>query len=487
MGKCKHSTVCGLEDASQPDDYLCILHSNDPDKNRHAFETALNVHRQTKKRTTNFSHMVFPYEIDFTATRFSERADFEYAQFTQGVRFDKAVFVTGASFARCEFLGDTSFMETMLAETAWFNKTHFKGEANFWGAKFSRANFSGAKFEKNSDFGSTTFSDNALFHLTEFRGEAHFTDATFNGSVVFSDMIFSESTLFTLTRFEAPVMFSSVIFKGLADFEGCVFTKDGEFRETDFFDVANFRDSKFFGSISFTATGASPVFHGAATFEYASCSSGDSLRLIGTDLRRCKFLGAEVRKFYFIGVNWPRIGRFGGRHGVFDEIAPNDTGDQRRWALIEDLYRQLKQNYEDRRDYERAGGFHIGEKEMRLRNPRTPLGLRFLLAIYKGISGYGEKCGRPVFWLLVLLLMTSSAAVIYELTLEIGRSRLALSPQKLGDWGWAILYGIETMVHLPAKGFAASGYGRVISTFASILGPVLIALFGFALRQRLKR
>src|SRR3990167_8165951 len=40
MGKCKHHGVCGLEDANQPDGYLCILHSPDLYKGQDNFRQA---------------------------------------------------------------------------------------------------------------------------------------------------------------------------------------------------------------------------------------------------------------------------------------------------------------------------------------------------------------------------------------------------------------------------------------------------------------
>ena len=483
MGKCKHYQICGLEDGLQPDGYLCILHSDEPNKSQRAFNEAFEAHRQREKGSSNFGQFVFPYQIDFSRVAFSERANFLRAVFKDGAIFDQAVFGKGANFTLSEFLGDASFADVNFAETAWFIKTHFLGTVDFWDANFSRAHFSGAKFEKDAHFGLATFSEAVRFEKTQFKAETNFSDVSFNGIVLFRDVMFSENISFSRARFLERVAFSGVIFRKDADFSGAIFSKEGEFLGTVFNEVADFTATRFIGPTVFTAINREPLFLGEARFIKA-ISERDALTFLEVDLSRCRFLGADVRKVQFIGALWARIGS---RDGVYDEIAPLEPGQQRPWTQLEELDRELKQNYEDRRDYERAGHFHIGEKEMRLRNPRTRIDLRVLLAIYKGLSGYGENYRRPLLWLFLLLFLTSSSALIHGLTVNLGKNSILLSPNSVRDWGWALLYGFDTIFHLPANQFTTVGLGRIINSFSQVLGPVLIALFGFALRQRLKR
>ncbi len=150
MGKCKYHEVCGLEDANQPDGYLCILHSPDLYKGQDNFRKALETHCKKEKGSTNFGRMVFPCQIDFKRVTFSERVDFSRTEFKKGAIFDGMTFKKGANFALAKFFEDASFVETTFPGYAWFNKTVFAGEADFWDASFLRANFTGAKFEKNT-------------------------------------------------------------------------------------------------------------------------------------------------------------------------------------------------------------------------------------------------------------------------------------------------------------------------------------------------
>src|SRR5207247_7719253 len=99
------------------------------------------------------------------------------------------------------------------------------------------------------------------------------------------------------------------------------------------------------------------------------------------DLRRCKFQDTDVREVELTAIKWPKIGN---RVVVYDEIAPPpdfenfkidvSVAEFRVQSLfrIERLYRQLKQNYQERGDHERVRDFHYGEKEMRRRNPQRP-------------------------------------------------------------------------------------------------------------------
>jgi len=484
MGRCKYYEVCGLEDSSQPDNYLCILHSPDLNKNQKAFNNALEAHRRKEERFSNFERFVFPSEAHFERATFPHQADFSRAVFSKGASFEKAVFEKGANFTFSNFIEESSFSDATFTESTWFTKTVFGADANFIGARFSRRSyFQGAKFQKTATFSWANFAEEARFRQTEFKSDIDFSQAIFSGLARFSEIIFPDTTLFTGTKFAEQASFHTVIFKNDSDFTEALFNKGGEFYDTHFASV-KFTRARFYGPTTFDASDKVSMFDGEVLFTQTIIDPGDSVKFIEADLPRCRFLGTDVRKVHFIGVTWACIGA---RNGVYDEITPLQPGEQRQWAQIEELYRQLKQNYEERRDYERAGHFHIGEKEMRLKNPDTPRHLRFLLWLYKWVSGYGEHYRLPLIWLAGLWLLTSCTALVWGLTMGQGAYAVRLSPNSSSHWGWALLYGLETMFHLPAREFTPTGLGRAIHTFASILGPVFIGMFGLALRQRLKR
>lgn len=61
-GTCDYSQICG-RDALDGRDGRCILHSEDPDKDKDLFREALGEHRE--KHNEDFRQMVFPTEIEF--------------------------------------------------------------------------------------------------------------------------------------------------------------------------------------------------------------------------------------------------------------------------------------------------------------------------------------------------------------------------------------------------------------------------------------
>jgi len=72
--------------------------------------------------------------------------------------------------------------------------------------------------------------------------------------------------------------------------------------------------------------------------------SPDAVLFLEADLTECRFLNTDLRKVQLVGVKWLQLGR---RVFVFDEII-SEQGVRRPWFQLERLYRELKQNYEDR-------------------------------------------------------------------------------------------------------------------------------------------
>jgi hypothetical protein len=160
-------------------------------------------------------------------------------------------------------------------------------------------------------------------------------------------------------------------------------------------------------------------------------------------------------------------------------------GSMRPWSQLERPYRELKQNYEDRRDYERAGDFHYGEKEMRRQNPDTAWGLRLFLTLYWLFSGYGERYLRPLLWTGLLFVGSTFGYMWWGLHPKASGSSLAWT----NGWNWlqAAYYSFRVMTFLKPDDWVPAGYTHVINTFQTLLSPLFLGLFALALRQRLKR
>ena len=166
-----------------------------------------------------------------------------------------------------------------------------------------------------------------------------------------------------------------------------------------------------------------------------------------------------------------------GRTGIYDEIFyTSDPKNKNPWDGLETLYRNLKQNYEDRKNYARAGDFHFGEKEMRLSNPETPWWDKRLLRIYWALSCYGERAWPPMLWLASVILVASFA---YYFALN-------------SAWDWSayvntLLYSAQVSSLSRPTELELHGMVGLINLFQTILSPILLGLLALAIRQRLKR
>jgi hypothetical protein len=216
------------------------------------------------------------------------------------------------------------------------------------------------------------------------------------------------------------------------------------------------------------------VFFGPGIFEWARVLDVNQLHFQRVNLSKVRLRNAQIKNIEFTDVRWAVVRNVFGmkkREAVYDEISRSKDAD---WSDVERLYRQLKQNHEDKRDFERAGQFHVGEKEMRLRNLATSRSLRILLALYKLTSGYGESYLLPFCWLVGLVAFVSTMGILEGLWEE--------------DWRRAGLYTVRTILHLSGDDLKQHSllFG-LSSTMASALGPLFIAMAIFGMRQRLKR
>lgn len=355
--------------------------------------------------------------------------------------------------------------------------------------------------QKNGDrFSHIVFPDKVDFKGATFGNDADFTHAWFTQAAFFNGATFCKGADFFRAVFYKQAIFLNAEFAEEADFYGAVFDGLVSFCRTKFCNGANFEDAWFRGrEVEFALSHFQkrrvffaprkwpdetvPVFSEVAVnFEQVIIEPPALVTFLEADLRKCQFLDTDVRKVQMTGVIWPKIGS---RFGVYDEIAALESRYKRPWARIERLYRELKQNYEDRRDYERAGDFHYGEKEMRRRNPETPFVLRILLTLYWLFSGYGERYLRPLIWAGILLILSTFGYLTLGLRPKDGERILALT--NVWDWLMAVRYSLQVMTFLRPEDLVPIGLAKLVNTIESLVGPLLLGLFALAVRQRLKR
>lgn len=464
--RCKHHDVCNRPEHTAGRG-TCILHDPDLEKDRDAFDTALAEHREMLRKRgeaekaaagdayepqwelrDNFRHIVFPENVSFGGETFPD----------EGVDFFCATF----------------------GDRAWFEGATFGDEARFMRATFG----DGARFE------GTTFGDWALFWRATFGDGAWFEDATFGDRAHFGRATFGYEAWFEGAIFGDEAWLGGATLGGRAHFGGATFGDRVQFDNISFGDDLDFQGAQFEGRVSFTGkendllfsqtdSNATPVH-----FENADFRDRSGVVFHNVDLSRTRFLGVDVRGMEFTSIRWATIK---GGNGVYDEIHAEESDDEIPYGALARLYRRLKQTYEDERDYGRGGDFHFREKEMQCRNPRTPRRNRVMLRLYRALSGYGERF-YAIGWLLALVAVYTFVGLVLGLEVQTGGEWTLLEITDPLAFGQSLAHSLQVVLLRRPTGVQPVGWvGDVVRTLVMVLGPVLLALFALAVRQRLRR
>lgn len=209
-----------------------------------------------------------------------------------------------------------------------------------------------------------------------------------------------------------------------------------------------------------------------------------NLVLVDIDLSACRFAGAHrLDQLRLEGEL--RFGR------------PPDRWQTRRLMLIEEdfarhpdgtgaigpervagLYRSLRKALEDSKNEAGAGDFYYGEMEMRRLAATTRRTEKLILWVYWLLSGYGQRAGRAMTALGVLV------ATVCVLLFTVGLPGAMVWTGARIDQ--ALRIGTGAVVFRDA-GQALTSAGNWTVMVARFAGPVLLALAVLAVRARVKR
>ena len=468
MGEYHGDVRCGRKLHVAPDGVdstpVCLMHSKDPNKQSgplfdsfwQEFERIL---AEAVEGEAHFECFVFP-QCFLSGKKFRAICLFNEASFTQKTNFSQATFSQKADFSGATF--------------AQF--------ACFAGANFLQyVDFSIAIFEQNAHFGGATFVQDAIFYDATFAREAFFSQATFSLAASFQETRFHGSALWRWTRFLDQADFEHTDFESSneeepgAEFYGATFSKPIEIVFDDI-DLSRtlFRNCDV-SQISFTSSvrwGTRRNNQGLAVFEERILCEKKFAKLL-------------------------------------TEYEPLDH------AAVEQIYHQLKKNYDSRLDYWTANEFHFGEMEMKRLAVPTDGRLLWLrqwwhrnlsfVAWYKYASDYGNSYRKPLLWLLGILLVATLLFPIPGLELRqaisTSTARVTYGSVWNGQENWtnnfwteAKLIGKSGITAIDTATFQRTPEytpvyprGRVLAIVETLLTSSLFALFLLAIRRQFRR
>lgn len=460
--------ICALEhcqrfawDTNYP--AYCILHSHYPDKDQDLFQ-------QTIEEVVSYA-VEHGTPCDFTNVHFPR--DYDYHRLTEALEHD------------------CCFKEAVFQRHDHINFDNLRVQGN--------VDFSEATFNGKTSFENTIFEDDVCLYNAKFESLTNFFNSEFHGKANFSAANIASSTFRQATFFRRP-HFGVTTFCNDVSFHRTIFREGSNFYKARFLAHADFRRAEFHGYTSFVEA----IFE-SATFSRAYMSF-------------CRLLMVDLNNIDFTGSIWPekRYRRFlPSRKTVYDEDDCILSKEPYDIDHIIKLYRKLCENQENIKEYELAGDFHYGAQELERKKlggwppgeaSQYPLpvhnGWRWirrnvlsLRAWYHHLSGYGERPGQTLtIW--VVLLLAATLGVMYAGFPASGSDDLIQYhwTWRLSDLNWklaedslsAFLYVLRAStfrLQLQNVGLATTG----IVTFASIFGPLQLALFVLALRRRFKR
>ena len=318
--------------------------------------------------------------------------------------------------------------------TSGFSRKSFKQEAYF-----NRAIFQG-----EVSFNHTNFQKLASFFETKFQGKASFDDTTFEGDANFNKAIFHGVSYFGLATFKKKASFDDSVFKAEIDFG-----------------VATFKDRVFFRG------GQTGLFLGEKDTDFSEVhlEKPELVRFEKVNLSKCKFLRTPLQKVEFVDVEWAS---FPGSKGLYDEIGAKKNN----LPLVEDLYRQLKMNYQERRNDDMAAVFDY--RERMVKKKRTPFLDNPLLWFYWFLSGYSEMVRLAILWLILFVVV---GAYSYW--------KVGFNPPEPPSFSFLHSLKVIVLPRLPEVHFK-NLIGSWIEITLFVIGKIQITLLILAVRRRLK-
>ena len=445
---------------------------------------------------------------------------------------------------------DACFLHSTFMGNASFLRAAFKTEAELRGATFSRA----------ADFRRTTFAMDASFYKTTFEQNAEFHRATFFQEASYSKRL-SRRTRLSQATFNQAARFVGTEFHARTDFRRSRFLDLGEFRRTRFLPQTPGEPSAIFALARFSKPGeiifddvdlSRAIFHnteislvwltssvrwgkregkrGFSVFEEEISLDhelGKGLQRNGQrDYAAILQIYQQLKKnydsrldhwtaneFHFGEMEMKRLILPANIYPDEEELKPSDNLVMKLWT-IDHLYEmeRAQQNISlpAEKDFDRRASELVVALRARLINEPSLRLRRFfheklsLTAFYSYASDYGNSYRKPLFWMLVSLVLFAALLPIpgaglkmqgstskvenYETVWDVHRSNREnlLSEKDLAIN--SLIASVDTAMFQKSPEFVpAHPWGRVLAIAETLFTSSLFALFLLAIRRRFKR
>ena len=355
---------------------------------------------------------------------------FTDAKFHGKLDFSKIIFKKQISFADSIFFETISFSGSIFDEEVKFTNASFRGNLN---------SFQFTEFKKMADF-----SDNEIKN-------GKFNHAKFN-IVHFNNRVFKDITAFNHASFEKENSFKQTTFYNV-DFSESVFKKNANFDNTKFVDYATFSDIVCNELIKFNGNISNVSF---LDMDIEKIKFGN--KIIWKQIKNKENFRDKIKS----KLNWTRNSDF----KIYDERNLEKQFEKNKlwwkrervgtwWkrkknpdALvslesIKNIYRDLRDNFDDTLRYETSGEFHVRELELKRKFQEKQEGDIIITSnrnflwkhlsiywLYNVLAQYGQSYHRPIYFAITIISISTCYFISNEIELAM-ETEIEYSPMNI--------------------------------------------------------
>lgn len=450
----------------------------------HTFWSLVRTHK-IEKDDYYFENFVFPSFSKNGLAQLSVSQNYFVEVFSNEQKIiDKPV-----SFINCRFLGDTYFLGEMphiipypkaninFVNNLKFENCRFDQEFRFQSQKvngdfvISNCNFYGETVINSCTFGSRLsinychFNNRFLYHGNFHSKIASMGSNVFEKLVQMNLNIFEDSFSINTAEFNNKIGFESNTYKAYS------YIVDVHLNHQSSFKNENYRNFSF-QDIDFSSKNH--------LFENISLNNDDFLLfrnltfpktaiIRNSDCNKIKFLDSDPSEVKFSSCNWD----LGERLVILDEKELKNYDNLSELKNLEHLYRQLKKNFENDKDWELAGKTYVSEmlfRKLRLYKEKNYFSW-FIYWFYDFFGGYTQNYIRPIIWFCVF---TTIIFPLYYLFFECHC-----------NYNSIFIKSFAASIPLLKTDLQYSNWW--IHSFQSIISTILMTFFILALRKRFKQ
>lgn len=231
---------------------------------------------------------------------------------------------------------------------------------------------------------------------------------------------------------------------------------------------------RFEGGVSVVPSGGTSSLASVAGAQFERpVHLGDGVSIVGCDFRRC----GDLEKLELVGADLFATAGGGTAKAL---VKPEGATD----GEMASIYRQLRVNLEGKGNRPASAFFYRGEMDSRRRaaGQQRRWAEWAWLGLYRIVAGYGLRVAPPLLWFLAVWAAATAVFLLRGLVVLHGDIYVSAS------WWQAASFSLQSMLSVFRPPDALLGLGTtVVQVGLRLVGPVLLGLAAFAVRDKVAR